>query len=475
MKESVRTEFFNQNAISVLPENAFNPKSPLQFARQIAALKNVKSFCEPFYVMDMGKVEELIEQWHFSLPRVQPFYSVNCNSDPVLMKLLAAHPFMGFNCSNNQTLIEALDYLPANRILYSNPILTRASLKQTAEKDVQLLSFQSARDLDRILLHHPNAELLLHVCVNEASEDPNALMAYPVEDAPELLQTAANSGANVVGISFNMGSGCVRPALYSSAIEVASRLFQLGGQLGFQMQVLNIGCGFSNLNQHFQKNCAYINDALDFYFAAENFPRLRIIATPGRFFASSVFSLVTNITGRRSVDLSMITNDDFDNGREAFIYQTNEGYYGGFGCRLNANIEPECTPLFDHYLDNFSNEHIYGSVVGPTLDDSDVIQPICRFRPMATGDWLMWRNMGAYSMNNRGSLDDVDEDYRAPIIFYFTFQTQWEHMGKADDSSLPTSPVHSEFGSDYDSLASTDETFYEEEEFMKMFGWPLHD
>jgi hypothetical protein len=38
---------------------------------------------------------------------------------------------------------------------------------------------------------------------------------------------------------------------------------------------------------------------------------------------------------------------DFDAGNEAFLYQTNDGYYGSFGCRIMApNSEPKCAPLF---------------------------------------------------------------------------------------------------------------------------------
>uniref|UniRef100_A0A915CXQ2 Ornithine decarboxylase n=1 Tax=Ditylenchus dipsaci TaxID=166011 RepID=A0A915CXQ2_9BILA len=360
-----------------------NSSQSLQFARQIAALKNVQSYSEPFYVMDMAKVNDLIEQ-----------------CDAVLLKLLANNRYVGFNCMNNQNLDDALELVSSDRILYSNPLWTRAALKQAAAKDVQLLTFESSRDLDRIMLNHPTAELLLHICVNHQSQDTNALMGCEVKAASELLQLAASSGANVVGVSFNLGSGDVTPALYSTAILAAAKLFELGSALGLSMTVLNIGCGFSSLDKSFEKTCAFINDSLDYYFPLDSFPQLRIMATPGRFFAGAVFSLVTNIVERRLVDLSNITNDDFDTGRDAFIYQTNEGYYGGFGCRVNANIDPECVPLFDHYLDNFSAEHVYGSVIGPTFESHDVVQPICRFRPLSTGDWLLWNNMGAYSLNN---------------------------------------------------------------------------
>ena len=73
---------------------------------------------------------------------------------------------------------------------------------------------------------------------------------------------------------------------------------------------------------------------------------VRVMATPGQFVASSVFTLVTNIIGKRSIDASFVTNNAFDAGSEAFLYQINEGYYGSFGCRIMANSNPQCQPLF---------------------------------------------------------------------------------------------------------------------------------
>lgn len=63
-------------------------------------------------------------------------------------------------------------------------------------------------------------------------------------EAPRLLQLAAQLHQPVVGISFHVGSGCHDPLAFRRAIEKARHLFQLGAELGHQMQVLDIGGGF---------------------------------------------------------------------------------------------------------------------------------------------------------------------------------------------------------------------------------------
>jgi diaminopimelate decarboxylase len=59
---------------------------------------------------------------------------------------------------------------------------------------------------------------------------------------------------------------------------------------------------------------------LDYHLPQEKFPNLRIIATPGRFFAASVYSLVTNIIDRRTVDASEITENGHLDLSVSYIY-----------------------------------------------------------------------------------------------------------------------------------------------------------
>ena len=433
---SCRTErFVNNSMITIVGDS----RDSYQFSRQIATLKNVQTDNEPFYVMDVGKINALIDQWQIALPRVQPFYSLRCNNNLVLLKILADNPFVGFNCQSNDELQQALEIVSPQRIYYNNPCLTRTALRSACASEIPLIGFSSARDLTRILQNHPNAELILNISMNPDS-DPE----YPgcdISEAAELLRAAHEIG-NCVGLAFDLrGARCNSSSssveLYARAIENIGEIFEYGRQFGMSLKWLNIGGGFANNAKNFEQTCAQINDALDYYLPEKQFPNLRIVATPGRFFAASAFSLATKIMGRRSVDASMVTNDDFDTGNEAFIYQTNESYYGSFGCRIEAHCEPECSPLFENYLDKVSSQHMYASVVGPCAEEDpfDVLQALCRFRPCAVGEWLLWRNMGAYSLNNTTTLEDanINDSYgiksvTTPSIFYFSSHDDWTRI-----------------------------------------------
>lgn len=54
--------------------------------------------------MDIGRINELLDIWCDYLPRVQPFYAVSCNDDPILLKVLSDNPMVGFQCTTKQNV-----------------------------------------------------------------------------------------------------------------------------------------------------------------------------------------------------------------------------------------------------------------------------------------------------------------------------------------------------------------------------------
>uniref|UniRef100_A0A914XV93 Ornithine decarboxylase n=1 Tax=Panagrolaimus superbus TaxID=310955 RepID=A0A914XV93_9BILA len=422
-----RTEFFGKHAV-----NVFETQNDSQnFSQSIASMKNLQGDNQSFYVCNLGSVINSLQQWFTMLPRISPFYSVRCNSDAVLLRLLAAHPNVGLHCITREDLDTATEIIPSGRILYANPCWTRGSLRNAAASQVGLITIETMGDFDRVLSTFPQATMLLNVGMSTNQEDPATELGCTFEDACDILQKAAEVEANICGISFNIGSGCRDPTLYSSAIQTCSELFKVAKNYGLQMNVVNVGGGFSNASfdkyndfASFVEICVEINAALDYYFPLENFSDLRVIAQPGRFFAGDAFQLSTCIIGKQAVDLADVTHDDFDLGSQAYIYQINEGYYGAFGCQNVANCDPKCIPLFENEADYSSSQQFYGNVIGPTFDEYDIAQSMCHLRQMSIGDWLAWPKMGAYSRNNRASLGDVD--IPAPAVYYYCNTESYE-------------------------------------------------
>lgn len=89
---------------------------------------------------------------------------------------------------------------------------------------------------------------------------------------------------------------------FVDAIKNARIIMDYGNQLGFSMDLLDIGGGFpgnSGTEEYFAEIAQAINKALDEHFPEDG--RIRIIAEPGRYYVASAYTLATNIIAVREM------------------------------------------------------------------------------------------------------------------------------------------------------------------------------
>ncbi|VDO16522.1 unnamed protein product, partial [Haemonchus placei] len=91
-----RCEFAEQSVV-IVGEN----RDATQIARHVA---NKQTGASPFFVMDMPSVMARVDDWRDHLPRVQAYYALRCNADPVLARMLADYARLGFAVSDAQEL-----------------------------------------------------------------------------------------------------------------------------------------------------------------------------------------------------------------------------------------------------------------------------------------------------------------------------------------------------------------------------------
>ncbi|KHJ91980.1 Pyridoxal-dependent decarboxylase, sheet domain protein [Oesophagostomum dentatum] len=267
----------------------------------------------------------------------------------------------------------------------------------------------------------PGFSILLAISLNEHQAENDSLTAEKGADREELeglLMTAFELRAKVVGISFNLGSA-TSACTYYKALHQVHELFTFASRIGLELDTINLGGGFpaSNVDkdQHFAEMCDVINTGLDQLFWSREFPQLKVVATPGRYFAAAAFVLCTNVIGKQALEARFITKDDFDDG-VGFVYQTNDSIFGSFGCML-MNSHLECIPL-DDVAD--APQH-FGTVLGSSLQPGDVAQSLIRCRQLCVGDWLLWRDAGAYTM-------PLDAEHAVPPVYYFAGSDKWERI-----------------------------------------------
>jgi len=345
---------------------------------------------EAFFLIDLGEILEQYKLWKTLLPRVEPFYAVKCCPNPMVLKLLDILG-CGFDCASKSEIISVTDLNVApNRIIYANPVKDPHYIKFARSQSVDLMTFDSECELYKVKLYHPYAKLIIRI----KTDDSQSVLKFStkfgcsLEEAKILIEKAKSLELDIVGVSFHVGSKCLSGDSYTKAIADAKEVFKMGQANGMNMHILDIGGGYPGHEKEskipFEEMAKAINEAIDTYFT--DVPNLRIIAEPGRFFASKSHTLVFNVIGKKKYVID---------GETRFQYYMNDGVYGCFNCIMFDGAAPVIQPF--HYGHNVDKTY-KTTMFGPTCDSVDTIIRDVDLPELCVGEWCYVENFGAYTM-----------------------------------------------------------------------------
>ena len=364
------------------------PWSPVDVIRDIVDEGNQE---DPFYVMDLGEVVARYHQWKELMPRVEPFYAVKCNDDKLLVRTLAALG-TGFDCASKAEieLVTNIGVSP-ERIIFANPAKMASHIRYASAVGVDVMTFDSETELRKIKQYMPHAQLVIRIRCDAASAQAPLGIKFgcdPITEAPRLLKMAAVLGLDVVGVSFHVGSGAREFGVYALAIQMCRVLFTLGTDLGHRrMHLLDIGGGFPGSSHlSIREASQVINTALELHFPERS---VRVIAEPGRYFAAAAYTLATMIHAKREV----VGKGEEGDEETHTMYFINDGVYGSFNCILHDHQHVVAEPLHAS-----CERSLPCSVWGPTCDGLDCVLPSTRLPPLGLAEWMVWRDMGAYTL-----------------------------------------------------------------------------
>ncbi|XP_069051538.1 ornithine decarboxylase-like [Lepisosteus oculatus] len=384
---------------------------------------------DAFLVADLGEVVLQHQRWHAALPRVRPFYAVKCNSSPGVLWTLAQLG-AGFDCASQgeMQLVLALG-VPAHRIVFAQPCKQLSHLQFAAKHDVQLATFDSQEELRQAALHHPRAQMLLRISVQDCSSvvPLNEKFGAPLWESRCLLEIARELGVRVVGVSFHVGSGCQDPQAFSLAMADARSVFTLGQQLGHSMTLLDIGGGFPGTDHTgvtLEELAVVINTALELHFPAGS--GVEVISEPGRYYVTSAFTLAANVTGKKEVSPSPESARE----EKKMFYYINDGFHGSFNfIQFDGGryIQP-CT------VKKHDSQALRGCTIwGPTCSPLDMIGRDWLLPELELGDWLLFLDHGAYSI----SMASHFNGFAPPPVLYTVPRLLWEYLQKAGEERNP--------------------------------------
>lgn len=392
-----------------------NEKKPHVYARDkneniydtISFFLGMDNNDEPFYIVDLSEIYRRYYQFVKHLPRVEPFYAIKSNPDVMLLEVLARLN-VGFDCaSKDEIMLAKATGVKSEKIIFANPTKDDSSLKFARACDVDLLTFDSACELNKIKLYHPDAKCIIRIKVEDSgSTCPfSSKFGCGTAEAVELLKMAKMHDVNVVGTSFHVGSGCKVLGQYEKAIRDVKNVYNEGKILGFDMNIVDIGGGYPGYDNPqdsvtFEMLAEEINASIEKYFGdVEN---VRIIAEPGRFFCTSSHTLVTSVIGVKDC-INEATKE------KEYKYTINESVYGSFNCIIFDHAHPQILPFSER------TERTYSSTIfGRTCDSIDRIAQDVQLPRLAYGEKLFVENFGAYTRASSSSFNG----FTTRLIYY---------------------------------------------------------
>lgn len=351
-------------------------------------------------------------QWFQANFKGDVFYAVKANPSVWVLETLWAAGVRSFDVASINEVELVRQTLPAARLAFMHPVKSRTAIaKAYFDYGVRTFSLDTHEELAKILESTGNArDLNLIVRLATSGEGSNLPLTNKfgaqTHEAPSLLLAARQATQDLMGISFHVGSQCMRPTAYAGAMLAASRSLVRAGVFA---DVVDIGGGFPSVYPGMIPPA--LSEYMDVIDRAFNEMKVheetQLWAEPGRSLVAESTSILTRVELRKGDALYL-----------------NDGSYGNL---FDATHAKWPFPVRLHRADGAVPEETLKPFrfYGPTCDSIDSMPgPFWLPADVNEGDYIEIGMLGAYGVamatrfNGYGETDTVFLD-DAPMASLF--------------------------------------------------------
>lgn len=325
-------------------------------------------------------------QWFQANFKGDVFYAVKANPSPWVLETLWAAGVRSFDVASLNEVQLVRETLPDARLAFMHPVKSRAAIAQAYfDHGVRTFSLDTHEELAKILEatnHAKDLNLIVRLATSgEGSNLPltNKFGAQSHE-APSLLLAARRATQDLMGISFHVGSQCMRPTAYAAAMASASRSLVRAGVFA---DVVDIGGGFPSVYPGMVPPA--LSEYMDVIERAFNEMKVheetRLWAEPGRALVAESTSILTKVELRKGDALYL-----------------NDGSYGNL---FDATHAKWPFPVRLHRQDEIVDDETLKPFrfYGPTCDSIDSMPgPFWLPADVNEGDYVEIGMLGAYGV-----------------------------------------------------------------------------
>jgi ornithine decarboxylase len=336
----------------------------------------------PLLVVSRSAIARNYRALEASLPGVELFYAVKANPHREVLRTLRGLGSSVDVASPDEARRALRAGFAPGSMIHTHPCKSVANLVDSYALGVRWFTFDSTHELPKLARHAPDASLLLRLAVSSSSctVDLSAKFGAGVREALPLLRRARRMGLQVRGLSFHVGSQCLSPDDFASALREVRPLWDEAQEAGLGLEVLDVGGGipapYRQAVLSLEDYGRALSAALREVFG--DLPR-RVVAEPGRCLCAEAVTLITSVVGKTVR-------------RGLPWYLIDDGVYGSFSGRLYDHAD------FPLLVERARHRPLSPCVVaGPTCDSIDVVARDQLLPDLEVGELLLVPSMGAYT------------------------------------------------------------------------------
>jgi ornithine decarboxylase len=243
-------------------------------------------------------------EWFLANFPGEVFYAVKANPSDWALDALWAGGIRSFDVASDAEAALIASKFPGAQIAFMHPVKSRRAIGRAFhDYGVKTFALDSEDELDKILAETGYAKDLTLV-VRFAVPGEGA--AYPLtrkfgvspEEAPALLRKTRQASEEMLGVSFHVGSQCMKPDAYRTAMDGVNRAIVNAGVL---VDIVDIGGGFPAIYPGMTPPpmIEYVNaikNSFEQMLIAQN---AKLWAEPGRALVAEAGSTVTRVELRK--------------------------------------------------------------------------------------------------------------------------------------------------------------------------------
>lgn len=340
----------------------------------------------PSLMIDFNRINQTFARFEAAFPGAHIDYAMKANANPQVIRRVVELGG-GLEIASPAELDRALEAgARGEQIICSNPIKTPAFLHRLGAAEAYAVVVDSVDEVEKVAQHMPGGRVYIRLAVdNTGSVLPLAgKFGVDGETALELCDLARDLGLQMIGLSFHVGSQCLKVANWVNAIRACGDVWREAAARGHQFYFLDIGGGFPAGHYHtptiptIEEIGAAVMAAVEDYIPLTD--GLMLVLEPGRGLVGESGWLVTSVVGKakRGADTWLYLDAGVFNG----LMETYEGF-------------PPVVRVLD--LEAAERPLVRYTLAGPSCDSCDVIARGIELPQVSIGDRLLFLDAGAYT------------------------------------------------------------------------------